>query len=41
MSALERRAKKTELMLERIRREIERRERKEKRAEEKEAWYIG
>jgi hypothetical protein len=41
MSALERRAKKTELMLERIRREIERRERKERRAEEKEAWYIG
>ena len=41
MAALEQRAKETERILERVRREIELRERKEKRLAEEEAWYIG
>jgi uncharacterized protein len=41
MSALEKRAKETERILDKVRREIEHRERKEKRHAEEEAWYIG
>lgn len=41
MGTLEQRGKETERTLERIRREIELRERKEKRRAEEEAWYIG
>ena len=41
MSALELRAKETERILERVRREMEFRERKERRRTEEEAWYIG
>ncbi len=41
MRALERRAKKTERTLDRIRREMELRARRERRHEEEEAWYIG
>lgn len=41
MSALERRAKETERILERVRKEMELRERKERRRAEEEAWYIG
>ncbi len=41
MSALERRARETEHTLDRIRREMELRARKERRREEEEAWYIG
>ena len=41
MSALERRAKETERTLERIQREIELREHREKQQAEEEAWYIG
>lgn len=41
MEPLERRAKETERMLERIRREIEIREQRELRREKEEAWYIG
>lgn len=41
MSALERRAKETERFVERFRIEMERRERKERRRAEEEAWYIG
>lgn len=41
MSALERRAKKTERILERVRKEMELRERRERRRADDEAWYIG
>ncbi len=41
MSALERRARETEHTLDRIRREMKLRMRKERRREEEEAWYIG
>lgn len=41
MSALERRAKETERVLERVQREMELRERRERRRAEEEAWYIG
>ncbi len=41
MSALERRAKETERILERVRKEMELRERRERRRGEEEAWYIG
>jgi hypothetical protein len=41
MDALERRARETERALDRIRREMELRTRKERRREEEEAWYIG
>lgn len=41
MAALEQRAKETERILEKVRKEIEIRERKEKRHAEEEAWYIG
>ncbi len=41
MGALERRAKETERTLDRIRREVEFRTRRERRREEEEAWYIG
>jgi uncharacterized protein (TIGR00162 family) len=41
MSNLEQRAKETERIIERIKKEMELRERKEKEATEEEAWYIG
>jgi proteasome assembly chaperone (PAC2) family protein len=41
MTKLEERAKETEHTLDRIRREMELRMRKERRREEEEAWYIG
>ncbi len=41
MTHLEHRAKETERMLERIRKEMELRARRERRREEEEAWYIG
>lgn len=41
LSNLEQRAKMTKEIMERVRREIELGERKEKRREEEEAWYIG
>jgi len=41
MSALERRAKETEHTLDRIRKEIELRTRKEQKREEEKPWYIG
>jgi len=41
MSALERRAKETERMLDQIRKEMDLRTHKERRREEEEAWYIG
>jgi len=41
MSALERRAKETERTLDRIRKEMELRTRREQRREEEEPWYIG
>jgi len=41
MAALEQRAKETERILDKVRKEIELRERKEKHSAEEEAWYIG
>jgi hypothetical protein len=41
MTALERRARETERIIDRIRREMELRARREKRRAEEEAWYIG
>lgn len=41
MTNLEQRAKSTELLIERVRRGMERRELKERRRDEEEAWYIG